>query len=70
MPLVTRLSGKRVGVVGMGRGVRFYGRPTDAQVEGRHPFPVPQTEVLATLAAFEGALHSMRTGRSVTLEPG
>ena len=34
-------------------------------VEGKHPFPVPESEVLATLAAFEAALSSMATGQPV-----
>jgi len=38
-------------------------------VEGKLPFPIPQEEVLATLAAFDGALQSMRAGQSVTLDP-
>jgi len=33
------------------------------------PYPVPEAEVLATLAAFEAALRSMRTGLAVTLDP-
>lgn len=32
-------------------------------VDGRSPFPVPQDDVLTTLSAFEGALHSMATGQ-------
>ncbi len=35
-------------------------------VEGKQPFPVPEADVLATLAAFEAALQSMRTGQAVT----
>ncbi|WP_338694932.1 MULTISPECIES: Gfo/Idh/MocA family oxidoreductase [unclassified Bradyrhizobium] len=31
-------------------------------VEGKQPFPVPEADVLATLAAFEAALQSMQTG--------
>ncbi len=38
-------------------------------VEDRQPFPIPQGEVLATLAAFDGALQSMRVGRPVTVDP-
>ncbi len=38
-------------------------------VEGKQPFPIRQEEVLATLAAFDGALQSMRAGQPVTLEP-
>jgi predicted dehydrogenase len=34
-------------------------------VEGGQPFPVPEADVLATLAAFEAALQSMRTGHPV-----
>lgn len=34
-------------------------------VEGKHPFPVPESEVLATLAAFEAALSSMATRQPV-----
>jgi predicted dehydrogenase len=37
-------------------------------VEGRAPYPVPERDVLATLAAFEAALHSMQTGQAVTLD--
>ena len=31
-------------------------------IEHRIPFPVPEAEVLATLAAFEAALRSMQSG--------
>src|SRR5665213_754757 len=31
-------------------------------IEQRHPFPVPEADVLATLSAFEAALHSMTSG--------
>ena len=34
-------------------------------VEGTRPFPVPEADVLATLAAFEAALASMTSGHSV-----
>lgn len=34
-------------------------------VEGRQPFPVPEADVLATLAAFEAALQSMQSGYPV-----
>ncbi|MGY3442143.1 MULTISPECIES: Gfo/Idh/MocA family protein [unclassified Bradyrhizobium] len=34
-------------------------------VEGRRPFPVPEADVLATLAAFEAALRSMQSGHVV-----
>ena len=37
-------------------------------VEGRQPFPVPEAEVLATLAAFEAALQSMQTGHPVACQ--
>lgn len=37
-------------------------------VDGRSPFPVPQEDVLATLSAFEAALHSMATGQPVICE--
>jgi predicted dehydrogenase len=37
-------------------------------LEGRAPYPVPEQDVLATLAAFEAALHSMQTGQPVTLD--
>ena len=37
-------------------------------VEGKHPFPVPESEVLATLAAFEAALSSMATGRPIVCD--
>ena len=37
-------------------------------VDGRQPFPVPETDLLATLAAFEGALRSMQTGQLVTCD--
>jgi len=36
-------------------------------VAGRRAFPVPETEVLATLAAFEAALASMACGQPVTV---
>ncbi|MGN8545680.1 Gfo/Idh/MocA family oxidoreductase [Bradyrhizobium sp. 13971] len=35
-------------------------------VEGKQPFPVPEADVLATLAAFEAALQSMSSGHPVT----
>lgn len=34
-------------------------------VEGKQAFPVPEADVLATLAAFEAALQSMQTGHPV-----
>jgi predicted dehydrogenase len=34
-------------------------------IEGKCPFPVPEAEVLATLAAFEAALRSMRSAMPV-----
>jgi predicted dehydrogenase len=34
-------------------------------VEDKHPFPVSESEVLATLSAFEAALCSMETGQPV-----
>ena len=34
-------------------------------VERRQPFPVPEADVLATLAAFEAALQSMQSGYPV-----
>ncbi|MFD0614997.1 Gfo/Idh/MocA family protein [Bradyrhizobium sp. GCM10027634] len=37
-------------------------------VEGRRPYPVPHDDVLATLAAFEAALQSMRTGQAVVID--
>jgi predicted dehydrogenase len=37
-------------------------------VERRHAFPVPETEVLATLSAFEAALQSMTAGAAVACE--
>ena len=37
-------------------------------IEGKHPFPVPESEVLATLAAFEAALSSMATGQPVACD--
>jgi predicted dehydrogenase len=37
-------------------------------VEGGAPYPVPEQDVLATLAAFEAALQSMQTGQAVTLD--
>jgi predicted dehydrogenase len=39
-------------------------------VEGRHPFPVPAADVLATLAAFEAALRSMQSGQPVACDAG
>ena len=37
-------------------------------VDGRSPFPVPQEDVLTTLSAFEGSLHSMTTGQPAICE--
>jgi len=37
-------------------------------VEGRHPFPVPEADVLATLGAFEAALRSMQTAQPVACQ--
>jgi predicted dehydrogenase len=37
-------------------------------VENKHPFPVPQDQVLATLAAFEAALSSMATRQPVACD--
>jgi predicted dehydrogenase len=37
-------------------------------VEGRAPYPVPEQDVLATLAAFEAALQSMVTGNGVSID--
>jgi len=34
-------------------------------IENKGAFPVPEAEVLATLAAFEAALRSMRSGHPV-----
>jgi len=34
-------------------------------IENRRPFPVPETDVLVTLSAFEAALKSMQTGQPV-----
>jgi predicted dehydrogenase len=34
-------------------------------IENRRPFPVPEADVLVTLAAFEAALKSMQTGQPV-----
>jgi predicted dehydrogenase len=34
-------------------------------IEGKHPFPVPEAQVLATLSAFEAALQSMASGNPV-----
>jgi predicted dehydrogenase len=39
-------------------------------VEGRHPFPVPEADVLATLSAFEAALRSMQSGQPVICDAG
>ena len=39
-------------------------------VEGKQPFPVPEADVLATLAAFEAALASMQTGQPVNCQVG
>ena len=38
-------------------------------VAGKHPYPVPETEVLASLAAFEAALASMASGQPVSCDP-
>jgi predicted dehydrogenase len=37
-------------------------------IEHKHPFPVAQSQVLATLAAFEAALCSMTTGQPVACD--
>jgi predicted dehydrogenase len=37
-------------------------------VERKHPFPVPDVEVLATLSAFEAALESMESGQPVACD--
>ena len=37
-------------------------------IEGKHPFPVSEAEVLATLSAFEAALWSMESGTPVQCE--
>jgi predicted dehydrogenase len=37
-------------------------------VAGKRPFPVPEAEVLATLAAFEAALASMSCGHPVSCD--
>jgi predicted dehydrogenase len=34
-------------------------------LEGKRPYPVPETDVLATLSAFEAALASMKSGQPV-----
>jgi predicted dehydrogenase len=34
-------------------------------IEGEHPYPVAEAEILATLAAFEAAISSMQTGYPV-----
>jgi len=39
-------------------------------VEGKQPFPVPEADVLATLAAFEAALTSMQSGQPVNCQVG
>ena len=39
-------------------------------VERKHPFPAPEIEVLATLAAFEAALQSMETAQPVACDGG
>jgi predicted dehydrogenase len=39
-------------------------------IEMRHPFPVPEAEVLATLSAFEAALRSMTAGVPVKCAGG
>ena len=36
-------------------------------IERKHPFPVPEADVLATLSAFEAALASMRSGNQVAM---
>jgi predicted dehydrogenase len=37
-------------------------------VDKKSPFPVPEAEILATLSAFEAALHSMTSGVPVTCD--
>jgi predicted dehydrogenase len=39
-------------------------------IEGKRPFPIPEQDVLQTLAAFEAALSSMQTGQSVACDAG
>jgi predicted dehydrogenase len=39
-------------------------------IEGKHPFPVPEADVLATLSAFEAALRSMQSGQPVACDVG
>ena len=39
-------------------------------IEGKHPFPVTEAEVLATLSAFEAALQSMQSGQSAACHGG
>jgi predicted dehydrogenase len=39
-------------------------------VERKRPFPAQETEVLATLSAFEAALESMESGRPVVCDGG
>jgi len=36
-----------------------------SSIENRHPFPVPEADVLVTLSTFEAALTSMQTGQPV-----
>ena len=39
-------------------------------VEHKRPFPATETEVLATLSAFEAALESMESGHPVVCDGG
>ncbi|MEA2819007.1 MAG: hypothetical protein QOJ86_1011, partial [Bradyrhizobium sp.] len=39
-------------------------------IENKRAFPVPEADVLATLAAFEAALQSMQSGHSVGCDNG
>jgi predicted dehydrogenase len=39
-------------------------------IAGKHPFPVPEADVLATLSVFEAALRSMHSGQPVACDAG
>jgi predicted dehydrogenase len=39
-------------------------------IEGGHPFPISEADVLATLSAFEAALRSMQSGQPVACDAG
>ena len=49
-------------------GLRFVLEAFADAVEGRAPYPMPQAEMLATVAAFEATLESIRQGRPMQVQ--